>query len=390
MRSWKLTGEQEEITTVTPAMFAAEESSPRRIFLAREITIAGRRIVPTQVFDTYWRFAAERQRVYDARQQGVLGPWTDDPILSQHRFTNCYRAADRVSQYLIRHVIYCGDPSAAEVTFRILLFKLFNKIETWELLESAFGELRCSEFDVGTYDKVLSGALDRGERLYSAAYLMPAPRLGAIRKHTNHLRLLQDMLEGSLARRLEKAPTMGAVFELLASYPGLGPFLAFQYATDLNYSEVLDFDEMDFVVAGPGARDGLRKCFGDAARGIEADLIRYVSENQEEHFDRLGIRFSGLRGRRLQLIDCQNLFCEVDKYARVAHPHVEGYSGRRRIKQKFAAVVTPVMPWFPPKWGINDHVQSDLPAPGMFPCSPAGAPAPKTEVDVRPALIPAF
>lgn len=44
----------------------------------------------------------------------------------------------------------------------------------------------------------------------------------------------------------------------------------------------------------------------------------------------LGLRFRSLAGRRLKLIDCQNLFCEVDKYARVApssrrtlgsHPH---------------------------------------------------------------------
>jgi len=60
-----------------------------------------------------------------------------------------------------------------------------------------------------------------------------------------------------------------------------------------------------------------------------------------------------LRGRPLQLIDCQNLFCEVDKYARVAHPQITGRSGRTRIKQLFAPVVDPVPAWFPPKWGLN-------------------------------------
>jgi hypothetical protein len=316
------------------------------------------------------------------------GPWTDDQILSQHRFTNCYRAADRVSQYLIRHVIYRGDPSPTEVTFRILLFKLFNKVETWELLESTFGELRGSGFDLDAYDGILSGAMNRGERLYSAAYVMPAPRLGAVRKHTNHLRLLQNMLDDSLAKRLQEAPTMSAVFEILVAYPGLGPFLAYQYATDLNYSDILYFDEMDFVVAGPGARDGLRKCFGDASKGIEADLIRYVSEHQEENFERLGIHFGGLRGRRLQLIDCQNLFCEVDKYARVAHPHIPGYSGRSRIKQKFRPVVAPVTAWFPPKWGINDRGQSTPPAIGTRANSHGEATANHVP-DMSPVLIAA-
>ena len=71
------------------------------------------------------------------------------------------------------------------------------------------------------------------------------------------------------------------------------------------------------MVPGPGAKDGLQQVLWPGSPGIEADLIRYMSDTQEEHFARLGLRFSGLNGRRLQLIDCQNLFCEVGKYARV-------------------------------------------------------------------------
>jgi hypothetical protein len=78
-----------------------------------------------------------------------------------------------------------------------------------------------------------------------------------------------------------------------------------------------------------------------------------MSDTQEKHFDRLGLRFSGLNGRRLQLIDCQNLCCEVDKYARAAHPDISGYSGRTRIKQRFAPLDNALTAWFPPKWGIN-------------------------------------
>ena len=41
----------------------------------------------------------------------------------------------------------------------------------------------------------------------------------------------------------------------------MGDFLAFQYVIDLNYSPLINFSEMDFVVPGPGARSGFRKCF---------------------------------------------------------------------------------------------------------------------------------
>ena len=128
----------------------------------------------TPVFDSYWHFAAERQRIYHQRVRGEAGPWTDVPVLSAHRFTNAYRAADRVSQYLIRHVAYEGYQSAEEVAFRVLLFKLFNKVSTWELLRMAFGVPSVQTFTVEEYDAVLTRAFARGARLYSAAYIMPA------------------------------------------------------------------------------------------------------------------------------------------------------------------------------------------------------------------------
>ena len=51
---------------------------------------------------------------------------------------------------------------------------------------------------------------------------------------------------------------------------------------------------MDFVVAGPGARDGIRKCFGSSSAGREREVIEYMALSQDEHFYRLGLRFGGL------------------------------------------------------------------------------------------------
>jgi hypothetical protein len=312
------------------------------------------------VFDTYWRFAAERQQVYFRRLEGRAMPWTEDPVLLVHKFTNAYRASDRVSQYLIRNVIYRPDlPSdGPEVVFRILLFKVFNKIETWELLEQSFGAITLRDYRFERYDKVLSNAMRAGKRIYSAAYIMPpgGSAFGHAAKHQNHLRLLERMIADGLPLKLSALKTMQSAFELLRSYPTLGDFLAYQFVTDLNYSEVTNFTEMEFVVPGPGARDGLRKCFIDSAGLNEAELIRLVADIQEQEFNRLGLEYKSLWGRRLQLIDCQNLFCEVDKYARVAHPDVSGISGRTRIKQKFRTTGPLPSPWFPPKWGLNEKI----------------------------------
>jgi thymidylate kinase len=318
-------------------------------------------IKPSMVYDTYWRFAAERQNIFFRRLEGLKAPWTDDPILAEYKFTNAYRASDRVSQYLIHRVIYRKDlpATANEVFFRIMLFKLFNKIATWETLEAAFGSITFEDYTFERYDRVLSREMAAGTRIYSAAYIMPSGgrSLGHDRKHRNHLVLLERMLADSLPKKIADSRGMQEAFELLKSYPSIGDFLAYQYVTDLNYSELTDFRESSFVVPGPGALDGIRKCFLDTGGLNEPEIIKFMADRQEREFERLGLTFRSLWGRRLMLIDCQNLFCEVDKYSRVRHPEVIGISGRSRIKQRLDPEASLPAPWYPPKWELNPLIK---------------------------------
>lgn len=319
-------------------------------------------VTVTPVYDTYWKFAAKRQDMFHRRVAGMPGPWTDDPILSAHRFTNAYRASDRVSQYLIQNVIDKGYQSPEETLFRILLFKLFNRVETWEGLMAKMGLLVWANHDefglpVGksynyeAYDACLSAMMAKGS-IYSAAYIMPSPPYGKVRKHQNHLKLIEYMiLEDNLVDRIRKCQSLEDLFKVLRSYPSIGDFLAFQMAIDINYSPLTNFSEMDFVVAGPGAKNGIRKCFSDTGGLSEAGIIQAMADRAPLEFERLGLTFRDLWGRPLQLIDCQNLFCETDKYARIAHP--EFNSGRTRIKQSFRANQAPLPQKYPTKWGLN-------------------------------------
>jgi len=310
----------------------------------------------TEVFDWYWRFAAERQAIFFRRLGDEAGPWTDDKILSTFRFTNAYRASDRVSQYLIRNVIYDGDQSPEEVVFRIILFKLFNKIETWQLLSSDVGPISYSTYHSKRYDQILTAAMAVGTRIYSSAYIMPSGGPNYLRKHRAHLWLLEKIMHDEFPKKLADCASMKAAFELLLGYPMIGDFLAYQFVTDLNYSEVTNFSEMEFVMPGPGARSGIQKCFSDLCDWPEGEIIRWVTENQEAQFSERQLEFRSLWGRPLQLIDCQNLFCEIDKYARVRFPGISGRFQRTRIKRKFESNPAPIDYWYPPKWGINGNI----------------------------------
>ncbi|NJM20283.1 MAG: hypothetical protein HC874_22990 [Richelia sp. SL_2_1] len=319
--------------------------------------------VRQETFDTYWRFATLRQEIFFNKLKNVPPPWTSDPILNTYKFCNAYRVSDRVSQYLIKNVIYDENRSQneEEVLCRILLFKIFNKIETWKYLENRIGDyITLSNFDFNLYSKILEEAMDSGYAIYTSAYMSCASKeFGYEKKHQNHLALIQKMIfKDKVITRIVKAKTLERVFSIIQEYPLLGKFMAYQLATDINYSEIVDFDDNSFTIAGPGAERGIDKCFLDTGGKTYSDIIHWMTENQEQEFQRLGLNFQSLWGRPLQAIDCQNLFCETDKYCREAFPNLK--SNRKKIKSKFTVTPQPIDYFYPPKWRINDKVKKSL------------------------------
>ena len=324
---------------------------------------------PTPIFQTYWEFAAKRQQLFFARIVGDENRQPGDPVLSRYRFTNTYRASDRVSQYLIREVIYRSQWNSADLFFRIMVFKFFNRIDTWEALESALGEVSWRSYRYTDYDRVLSSLIASGKKIYSGAYIMASGKsqFGNSRKHQNHLRVIEMMIKDRIPERMRSQPSLESIYRLLRTYPCIGPFVGYQLAIDLNYSPLVNFSENDFVEAGPGAIDGITKCFSDFGDYTPNDIIRYMADIQEDAFSCFNVEFQDLWGRHLHLIDCQNIFCEVDKYSRVAYPSVAGRSGRARIKQLYSSSARSLpQPFYPPAWDLNDKIEKTLSMTGRL------------------------
>src|SRR5437868_9866074 len=99
-------------------------------------------------------------------------------------------------------------------------------------------------------------------------------RQGDIRKHRDHLRLVERMLRDGLATQLRRCKSMQQAFQILRSYPMVGDFLAYQFITDINYSTLTDFSEM-----AAGAHS-LREAIAEM-QGVPMDSVQVVTGASE-------------------------------------------------------------------------------------------------------------
>jgi hypothetical protein len=182
----------------------------------------------------------------------VSGELTTDPVFTKFKFCNVYRASDRVSQFLIKRVIYSGSFSPEDMLFRIFLFRLLNRPDSWIELEKLAGEISLKNFSFERYDRLLEMVKKTFGVVYGNAFILCANKaFGYEKKHQNHLALLEKFFKGSnVSTKLLKPKSLKALFETLRELPLIGDFMAYQIAIDFNYSPVFDFDENDFTVAG--------------------------------------------------------------------------------------------------------------------------------------------
>lgn len=309
-----------------------------------------------RIFKYYFYFIEERMNIFWSKYNSE-NTKTSDNILKTYKFTNVYRATDRVSQYLIKNVIYSDVEKFTnrDILLRILIFKIFNKIETWEYLEKNIGVIKETNFDLQKINKLLN---DRRQNfpIFSNAYMMTGTHSKYNYLNYKHEKWLQmvknEMLDENIFDNVISAKSMSEVYSVLRNCSFIGDFLAYQYTIDFNYSPVINFDEDSFVKAGIGAIRGIKKCFGDIGKYSYEDAIRFTQDNFEHYQNKYGqTSFQNLYGRPMKLIDIQNCFCETDKYLRAKMPELQ--VDNVRIKQKYKEKTGAIELYFPAKWGIN-------------------------------------
>ena len=118
---------------------------------------------------------------------------------------------------------------------------------------------------------------------------------------------------------------------------GLGPFLAYQIWVDFTYNADYPFSENHFTIAGPGCRAGIDLMFTDKAGMTHEECIFWIRDNQDKLFAHLGYNRAEFwsaeapEDQAMNVMQLENLFCELQKYERCTVAIKEGKKPRGKV-----------------------------------------------------------
>lgn len=293
--------------------------------------------------DLFWRFIDKRQRAWFRRVVEEQPPWSEDEILQKYRFTNVYRELDPGTQYVIQNILEV-DASRRDKLLNVMMYRLIGRQETHKHL----GFQSLDSFDPRDFERRLKHRRDElGEPVFTGAYMVSGyNQMGSSDKVENVARLFcqltanEDFFDDVLS-----SESLESAYELIRSQPGYGNFLSYQVIVDLLYpvnyydgGSVLPFSPDDWSSPGPGAQKGLKRLVTEFNGFDRIDVMRWLRQNQEQEFERLGLDFPYLTtggGDRLELslADIQNCLCEFYKYDKILNSNGRA---RRRFRDSEA------------------------------------------------------
>jgi hypothetical protein len=290
---------------------------------------------------TYLDFVNERHRVYERRLAGEPGPWTNDLVLRDHKFTNVYRVLDFGSQFLLRELLLEDEHmDSGVVLMRCFLYRYTNRPEPWLAFHEEFGRYPVREDLERNLPDLWREYRAGGNPVFGNAFKMFS---GAENKGTDRLTWVTGLTNryfgfgpDDVTYAFLTAKTASEKLAVLKTIPRCADFMAMQILTDWGYWAP-DYNENDFVVAGPGARLGAKIIWPETRKPEQVIAIARRAVLAEEDCPRLG-------ERPPSLMDIQNTLCEFSKYVR--------YLGlpRKRHEWKPAHDVKLPTPTLPKHW----------------------------------------
>lgn len=168
-------------------------------------------------------------------------------------------------------------------------------------------------FDPRDITQVLNARKDRGEKVYTGAYMISAPATKGADKQAY---IAQTVIGDLWRRRTEfQFPfrSLRHTHELLTASNGWGNFMAYQAVVDMRFTSLLENapDVRTWAAAGPGTIRGLNRLHGRVveyglSQGQALSEMRAIYDIVDWH-----------TGIAMDFSDVPNILCETDKYLRV-------------------------------------------------------------------------
>ena len=273
-------------------------------------------------------------------KKDVLGkpqPWTNDPVLQEFRFTNIRREHDRESKWLIKNISTNPDLAYEDKLLNSILFRLYNKHQTSELIGMPIHFSKYEDWDPEQYRHLFEEALeDDPHRVFFTGAFNTGGLKRALKwylpkdtpDNSMEMRVMcfvKYLLGSTMIDDIKAAKTQKDVFKTLSSCMGIGGFLGYQMFVDMTYIPEFPFSENEFTVAGPGCRWGIDYLFDDKDGMTYEECIFWVRDNLERLFHEvLGKEWDCKKifwdlpeeDRCFNVMSLENCFCELSKYIR--------------------------------------------------------------------------
>lgn len=260
-------------------------------------------------------------------------PWTTDQVLRDFRFTNIRREHDKESKWVIEHIANNPELCYEDKLLNVILFRLYNKHETAELISMPFKFSKTPDWNPEWYRGLFEAALveDPKRVFFTAAFHTVGMKI-ALKKVTGEdyapmrvLKFMRILIDTNLVDTIKACSNQEDVYKELISYDGIGGFLGYQFYVDMAYIKEFPFSENEFTVAGPGCVRGLNYLFKNRDGMTYEECLFWLRDNLDRLFvEELGKDWDAKcvfwdlpeEDRCFNIMSLENCFCELSKYIR--------------------------------------------------------------------------
>jgi len=250
--------------------------------------------------DDFNNFMVERHNIFIRKElNNEPYPWSDDSILTAYSFCNVYRELDRVTIWIREN---WRDPHAdhPNLPFAMAMARQINWPPT--LAEIGFPDT----FDPERIKGIMKARKDRGEKVYTGAYMLTGTLGGTKIEQT-----IDKILTPLYANFPTKFDSLEESWKSFLPYPGFSDFMSYEVVTDLRHTKWLRNapDIMTWANPGPGAMRGLNRIFGRPLDSKQKKPL-FIQEMRDL------LALLNNTPLPLEMRDIEHCLCEFDKYER--------------------------------------------------------------------------